>query len=246
MNGRRTFVGLGMCLAVFSAAAGNAASGCSSYDTRIIAPEEGGPPKEAGGDVAVGSMCPSDVPVEATTLLWKPPNTPQEGRCQDDDLVAMKNFLTANPGATNEDFENFVKNRDTTCHDCIFGDADGQTWPPAPVKGGKVLTFNVGACYAIATGRQQCGAAVQHAWDCEFEACVQCASASALATCRTKARAGVCLPYEQKVPTECTGASVDDICGSPFDSIRIQCVTAVRPVTDAGTDASDAADAADQ
>lgn len=257
MNGRRRFVGLWIGLAVLSAVAGNAASGCSSYDTRIIPPEEGGAPKEAGGDVAVSPTCPSDLPIDAAKLLWKAPNPPQAGKCHDNDVVAMRDFLAANPAATNEQFEAFVKNRDATCHDCVFGDADGPTWPPAPLKNGKVLTFNVGACYAIATGRQACGLAVQHAWDCEFEACVECGSASALADCRAKARKGVCLPYEQKVPIECPGASADDVCGSPFDSIRVQCVTTATPIvdggtdggtdgaTDGGTDAADASDGAD-
>lgn len=65
-------------------------------------------------------------------LEWKPPATLQEGRCKDADIAATKAYLAANPAASNEDFENFVKNRDTRRHDCIFSDADGQLGRPLP------------------------------------------------------------------------------------------------------------------
>jgi hypothetical protein len=213
--------------------------GCTSdHDTRVFPDPEGGAPSEGGsGDTGKGATCPSDVPVDKKLLEWKPPAAPQQGQCQDDDVAAMKTYLATNPAATNEDFENFVKNRDKFCHDCIFGDADGQLWPPAPVRANKVVTFNVGACFAITTGSQPCGQAVQNAWDCGFEACSLCTSPDALATCRTKARTGACAAYEDKARVDCGGSTAaDEICGGPFDSIRIQCITTVSPLADAGTD----------
>ncbi len=209
--------------------------GCKGdFNSTTIPPEDGGRTiKEAGGPTdGGGGTCPTTAPIDLTTFPWKPPSLPQDGKCQADDVLAMRGYLTANPKATNEDFENFVKNRDTVCHDCIFADAKGATWPPAPVEDGKVLTFNVGACFEIISGSQACGKAVQNAWDCEFDACIQCPSAGDLESCRVKSRSGVCKPAYDTSRTACVDSKgADELCGSPFDSIRIQCVSAA---TDAG------------
>jgi hypothetical protein len=67
---------------------------------------------------------------------------------------------------------------------------------------------------------------VQNGWDCSFEACVLCTSASELEACRASARATVCKTYEDKARADCVGPPNGDAqCGSPFDSIRVQCVT---------------------
>lgn len=209
----------------------------SEHGTREFPDPEAGPTEGGSGDTGTAARCPSDTPVDGKSLEWKPPNAPKAAQCQADDIAAMKSYLAMNPSASNEDFENFVKNRNTVCHDCVFGDADGQTWPPAPVRANKVLTFNVGACYAITTGNQKCGRAVQAAWDCGFEACLLCTSADVLTTCRTKARAGVCATYAEQARTECGAvAAADEVCGQPFDSIRVQCMTTATPIADAGSD----------
>jgi hypothetical protein len=219
--------------------AGAVASACAANnEVSVIPPLEGGA-KEAGDtDTSTAPICPSTDPIGADTLAWKSPSAPQAGVCKDTDITAMKDFLTANPKASNEDFETFVKNRSPDCHDCVFGDADGKTWPPAPVRAGKVVTFNVGACYAIVTGNDGCGKAVQNAWDCEFQACALCLAPTELTACRSRARLGVCLAFEQKSNTDCPDTSANGVCGSPFDSIRVQCVTTAKPVDDGGTDAA--------
>ena len=220
--------------------AGAAASACSAdNEASVTPPLEGGAKETSTTDTTPAPICPSNAPIGPETLAWKPPTAPQEGICKDTDVAAMKDFLTANPKASNEELETFVKNRSPDCHDCVFGDADGKTWPPAPVRAGKVVTFDVGACYAIVTGNVGCGKAVQNAWDCEFQACALCLSASELDGCRSRARLGTCLAYEQKSHTDCPGTSADGVCGSPFDSIRVQCVTTKTPIVDAGTDAGD-------
>ncbi len=229
------WVGLVTCALV----AGAAASACAAdNEVSITPPLEGGAKETSTADVTPTPLCPTDIPIGTDTLGWKTPTAPQENACQADDVAAMKDYLTMNPKASNEDFENFVKNRDTTCHDCVFGDADGKTWPPAPVKAGKVVTFNVGACYALVTGSEACGKAVQNAWDCEFQACALCSGPGELDGCRARSRTGVCATYEQKSRSECVGPSADDVCGSPFDSIRVQCVTTVKPIVDAGAEAA--------
>ena len=242
----------GLVLVLGGIFAGITAPGCSSdYASRVIPQAEAAPPKESSvSDTKPTPLCPSELPVDATKLAYKPPTAPQAGKCTADDISAMKDFLLTNPKSTNEDFENFVKNRGATCHDCVFADGARATWPPAPLEGIKVLTFNVGACYALVTGSQACGQSVQNAWDCGFTACLSCNSQAELESCRTKARTGVCKTFEDAAHTSCVGLDADQVCGSPFDSIRVQCVTTVRPVTDGGTDApTDAppgdADAAD-
>jgi hypothetical protein len=230
-------VGCALCAAA-------AASACAADNEAIVVPSAEGGAKEASAtDTSPAPICPSTDPIVADTLVWKSPSAPQADACKDADIAAMKDFLTANPKASNEDFETFVKNRSPDCHDCVFGDADGKTWPPAPVRAGKVVTFNVGACYAIVTGNDGCGKAVQNAWDCEFQACALCLAPTELAGCRSRARMGVCVTYEHLSNTACPDTSANGVCGSPFDSIRVQCVTAAKPVGDGGTDAAADADA---
>ncbi len=120
-----------------------------------------------------------------------------------------------------------MKNRDTVCHDCIFGDYKGATWPPVPTDSGKVVTFNIGACYALIVGKEDCGKAAQHAWDCEFQACEDCASPSDIEGCRSRSRSGVCKNLYDISRTLCTNLpnGAEELCGSPFDSIRVQCVS---------------------
>jgi hypothetical protein len=244
---RGTWFALGMVVAVGSMVAGVAGSGCSDDgdNARVIEPLEGGPTKETSTtDSPSASMCPTEPPFDPTLISYKPPNPPTPGKCSEDDLAAMKNYVFMNPNASNEDFENFVKNTDIPCHDCVFGDADGATWPPAPVKDGKVLTFDVGACYAIVTGSAACGKAVQNEWDCEFDSCALCASITDQTACRPVARANVCQGYQGTSLSACATLDGDQVCGTPFDSIRVQCVTLATPVPDGGADAAlDAADA---
>ena len=206
-------------------------AGCKGqYSEMVVPPEDGGRTLTEGGadPVDAGERCPTTTPVETSSLLWKSPTAPQPGRCQADDVAAMRDYLAQNPKATNEDFENFVKNRDTTCHDCVFGDSRGATWPPAPTDNGKVLTFNIGACYALLAGKEDCGKAAQNAWDCEFQACEGCAAPSELDTCRARSRSGVCKSIYQTSRFACANLpnGAEELCGSPFDSIRVQCVSA--------------------
>lgn len=231
---------VGLVVVASSMIAAAAGSGCASdHEVREIPALEGGPPKETGAsDATPSQMCPSDLPVDGTKLAYKPPTAPQTDKCDAADLDAMKEFLLMNPKASNEDFENFVKNRDRTCHDCVFADSAAATWPPAPLKDGKVLTFNVGACYAIVTGSAACGQAVQNAWDCEFEACTTCESPSQLEACRAKSRSGVCKAFQDASHVSCVNFAADEQCGSPFDSIRVQCITTVKPPVDGGADAA--------
>ncbi len=241
---RGLFVGSWMVLVASGLAAAATAAACSAdSETTVVPPLEGGAKEASDKDTSSPPICPTTDPIGADTLAWKPPTKPQAGICKDADITAMKEYLAANPKASNEDFENFVKNRSPDCHDCVFGDADGPTWPPAPVRAGKVVTFNVGACYALVTGHDACGKAVQNAWDCEFQACALCLSPNDLDSCRSRARMGTCLSYATKTNTDCPGPSVDGICGTPFDSIRVQCVTTATPGGDGGTDASADADA---
>lgn len=221
--------GVGVVIILSGASGILAAAGCSDdYEIREVPQADGGPPREGGGggDGSTAPTCPSTEAADTTRFGWKPPTDPQQDKCQADDLTAMREFLVAEPNATNENFRNFVKNRDTTCHDCVFAEASNLTWSPAPTQDGKVVTFNVGACYALVTGKQLCGRAIQNTWDCEFQACALCTTASELPGCRAKARTGVCKPFVDTSVTECASTpNPDMLCGSPFDSIRVQCVT---------------------
>jgi|GEM_PF-3021572 len=242
-SGGTKLVALGL---VLGALVGAAASGCS--DDTTSTPEPG---RDAGGDVSPApapdsgapstNACPATAPIDATQFAWRPPTVPRANACQDDDVEAMRAFLTSQPNATNEEFENFVKNRDVTCHECIFAPESGVTWPPVPMKDGKVYTLNIGACYALVSGSDACGKAVQSSFECEFVACADCTSETELDACRKKARTGACASAATATQSACgpAAASVDAECGSIFDSIRVQCVRADGAdagASDAGTD----------
>lgn len=217
-------------------------AGCKDDDTTSSTPtsDAGRDGRSPNEPVSPNGECPG--PVVPSLLEWKPPAKTRDDACQQDDIDAMRDFLATEPQATNEDFKNFVKNRDTVCHDCMFGDANGAAWPPFPVKDGKVATFNIGSCYALVSGRESCGKAIQNEFDCEFVSCALCTSTSDLEACRTKARTTTCASVNALTRTECAGlpVRVDDLCGSVFDSIRVQCVSLTAGpdggVADAATD----------
>lgn len=234
---------MAMTGALLAAGVGAMAAGCKDDDpatpptTTTDAGRDGRTstdPTNPNGD------CPG--PVVPSLLEWKPPTPTKANACQQDDIDAMRAFLAENPQSTNEDFKAFVQNRDTVCHDCMFGESSGATWPPFPVKDLKVSTFNIGACYALVSGKEGCGKAVQNEFDCEFVACAACTSQGDLDECRKKARTGVCAPINGQTRTECAGIAVrvDDLCGSVFDSVRVQCIAVDAPtdggIGDAATD----------
>jgi hypothetical protein len=219
------------------------ATGCSSSTTTSTTDEDGGgttKPKDASADRgpveeedAGPATCPSTDPVAEADLPWAPPTPTQVGKCSTGDIADFEKFLKDNPSSTNEQFEAHIKTANATCHACIFTDASKPTWGPIPTSGGKLVTINIGACFALVSGKEACGKAIQNEFDCEFVACGDCADDTAFSNCRKKAQTGACKPFIQAIQTGCNGvpATVDDACGSFFDSVRIQCVSAA---TDAG------------
>lgn len=232
---------LAMTAAFAGVTAAALASGCKEDDTQATPTTDAGRDGRTPPDPAnPNGECPG--PVVASLLEWKAPTKTKENACQADDLDAMREFLVKEPNATNEDFENFVKNRDTVCHDCMFAESSGATWPPFPMKDNKVVTFNIGSCYALVSGRESCGKAIQNEFDCEFVACAACTTQSDLDTCRKKARTSVCASINAETSKECAGlpVRVDDVCGSIFDSVRVQCISLTADpdggIKDAATD----------
>ncbi len=229
---------VGLVLGIY----GVAASACSTTDSSTSPLPDASHDSRTGSDAPPGGegVCPAAV--VSTLLEWKPPTKTKDNACQQDDLDAMKEFLQKNASSTNEEFEAFVKNRDTVCHDCMFGDSNAATWPAFPVKDNKVLTYNIGACYALVSGKESCGKAIQNEFDCEFVACADCTSQGDLDACRKKARTTVCATTDNATRTECAGIAVkvDDFCGSVFDSVRVQCISLTAEPSDGGVkDAGD-------
>jgi hypothetical protein len=195
-------------------------------------PSDGGAP-DAGSDATCGgdggaacATCPTTDPVAAADLPWKPPSALQAGQCTTADLTAIQGFLTSTPGATNAQLEAFVLGRSQACHDCVFTDASAPTWGPIPMSGGKLVTVNIGGCFALVSGVVPCGKAIQNEFDCEFVACADCASSPAFQVCQKVAQQGACKPFVTAIQSACVGVptTVDDACGTYLDSIRVQCV----------------------
>jgi hypothetical protein len=238
-------------LASFTALTGvialGTAAGCSSSTTSSSTEDTDGSTvkKDASSDRSTTPVdddagpttCPSSDPVAASDLPWAPPTATQPGLCQEKDLTAFQDWLKANTSATNDQFMQYIKTEaGDNCYNCIFTDASKSTWGPIPISGGKLVTINVGACFALASGNTGCGQAIQNEFDCEFVACADCADDTSFQSCQKKAQTGACKPFVQAIQSGCSGvpATVDDVCGSFIDTIRIQCVTA--NVFDGGTD----------
>jgi hypothetical protein len=182
------------------------------------------------------STCPSTDPVAASDLPWAPPTATNPNQCTEAMLTEFQQFLKDNPTTTNDQFEAHIKTASQACHDCIFTDASKPTWGPIPTSGGKLVTINIGACFALASGNNNCGQAIQNEFDCEFVACADCADDTSFQACQKKAQTGACKPYVQAIQSGCQGVptTVDDVCGTFIETIRIQCVTA--NVFDGGAD----------
>jgi hypothetical protein len=230
-------------LASFTALTGvvalGSAAGCSSSSTSTTTGDDSGSStvkKDASSDRSTTpvdedagpSTCPSTDPVNAADLPWAPPTKTQAGKCTEQNLTDMQAYLKQNPSTTNEQFEQYVKTQSAGCHDCMFTDASKPTWGPIPTSGGKLVTINIGACFALVSGKEECGKAIQNEFDCEFVACAECADDTAFQSCQKKAQTGACKPFVQAIQSGCAGVppTVDDVCGSFIDSVRIQCVTA--------------------
>jgi hypothetical protein len=187
--------------------------------TDASAPDSG----DAGYDAAPISCAATSEP---TGLPWAPPTPLQPGKCTTQNVTDMQAYLKQNPATTNEQFEAYVKTQSTSCHDCMFTDGGLPTWGPIPLSGGRVLTQNIGACYAIRSGNVACGKARQNVFDCQFFACATCPDTASFKACETQVLTGACSFLVQAVQTACAGVSptVDASCGTVFDSVTAQCV----------------------
>ena len=156
-----------------------AVAGCSSTTTVVdnSATDSGpsatdaGPKKDAtppSGDdddttEAGATTCPSSDPVDAADLPWAPPTKTQNGACTQSQLDEFNKFLTDNPTTTNAQFiDHIKKSTPTTCGACVVTDASAATWGPLPTSNGDLVTINIGSCFALVSGKEACGKAIQN------------------------------------------------------------------------------------
>lgn len=196
------------------------------------------PPTDSGAatDGATIATCPGETPIPEGALPWKPPPPPQPGKCTSEDITFVRNFIRDQPQSSPEALEDALEARNPGCRACVFTDAALPTWGPAPKADGKLLTINIGACYAVLTASTACGKAVQQEFDCEILACTDvdgdgksdCTSAIEQDACRSLAQKGnACKATFAAVKPACVGAdpSVDKNCGGLTDSMRVLCGT---------------------
>jgi hypothetical protein len=209
-----------------SSSGSSGGSSTSSSSSSSSSGSSGTSSSSSGSSSGTVVSCPSTTPVSASALPWKPPTPLQAGHCSEANAAAMESWLGANPTATNAQFEAYVQTLGAACHDCVFTDANAATWGPAPQSAGALVTIDIGACYALVANNVACGKAIQNEFDCEFVACADCTSDTALQTCRTQAQTGACSAYAQSLGTACAGvpAGVDTVCGTFMGSVRAQCV----------------------
>jgi hypothetical protein len=187
---------------------------------------------DADAEVAEASTCPVPGPSAASALPWKSPKPVQAGACTEADVLAIDQYLLTTPEATKQDLETFILGRGQACHDCAFGQADAGTWSPLQRTATSYFA-NVGGCFALLSGRDGCGKAIQNEYDCEQVACAACRDASLVADpdaspCTKLTQSTTCKDYVMAIASAagCMGVSptVDDACGTVTKSIRVQCV----------------------
>jgi hypothetical protein len=175
-------------------------------DGGIVRPVKDGGAKDTGvldPDPPPGGTCPTNDPIDATSLPWKSPRK-LHGSCtqpQVDAFIASfdssKDLATAKASITS-----------TTCRNCIFG-PDGATWPPlVETAAGEVAVINVGGCIAVASNNDKCGKAYQQWSDCRFEACADCADGTAFSSCVAAASKTACKAAVDAVTPACGSATV--------------------------------------
>lgn len=213
-----------------SSSSSSSSGGSSGSSSTSSSGSSGGASSSSSGSSGASSSgststCPV-ASVAASSLPWAAAKALQPNACTTANITSMESWLQANPSATNAQFQSYVQSLSQTCHDCVFTDGNAATWGPVPMSAGSIVTMNIGACFALVSGNAACGKAIQNAFDCELVACADCTTDSALTTCRTQSRSGACAPYVSAIQTSCAGLSstIDNVCGSLFDSIRAQCV----------------------
>jgi hypothetical protein len=182
------------------------------------------------GDGSVG-ICPTTVPIDATSLPWAPPFV-AAGSCSQAELDALVAYVDMNPAAKYPDWKASVPG--AVCSSCIFGKETDATWHPLlEDAAGMLVGLNVGGCIAIASGMTACGKSYQNWFDCRFEACTDCAAGdtAALQKCLTAASKGPCKAAFDAVSTVCGDATIvnaETACnGDKFvfeGPIKLQCI----------------------
>lgn len=231
-----------------------AGAGCSSTSDPAT-PTEAGPDArphpDTGAEDAEGPKCPSTAPITPADprLAYKDPNAAKTD-CSVADHEALVDYFAAADAkgqtVTLSQVDTFLKGRGQECHDCVFTDAKAATWGPLPVADGQLVTINWGMCYALLSGRNEVGKAVQQWSDCLDLACVDCVDdRSTLQACYKKAANGACKDVGAQGQTVTASVDIDaldDACTKFTDLVRVACVGALP---DGGGDSGDASEGGD-
>lgn len=187
-------------------------------------------PAPAPGSPAPAEVCPTTLPLDATTAPWKPAvNLP--GSCTTGEIDALRDYFESHPTATYPETKASVTN--ATCRGCLFA-PDGTKWAPfVETAAGDLKYVNTAGCIAIVIS-DACGKTFSQLQDCTAAACADCADGdpTAIQDCAGAARKGACKAGMKNVGTTC-GATINDaldICEKlsrkfSFEaSARAQCV----------------------
>jgi uncharacterized protein (TIGR03382 family) len=217
---------VGMFIAVVAA--------CSSPGS-----QEGGAAPSVVGNTGLhtladdGGTCPPTNPIDAASLPWEPPASPQVGACSESDLSAMIAKVKSGTVTSDDDFKAVLGGAASTCSKCIFTDASKAPWGPLPettsASGPQVVAVNTGGCYAYALGNAVCGEALQHFDDCKFTACFDPAcptnpTPTELQNCYVAAEKGACKSEGAAINTACAGVS-----STQLEAAAASCEPDTRP-----------------
>lgn len=229
------------------------ATGCSDDATRTTGdatePAGGGktpaPPQQApappktpddsnnnngnnGGGDPSSTTCMDTKPFDATTVEYHPPAV-KAGSCTTADIKTVTEAFQAS-SVDIEEIKTTLGKKSKTCGECVFGDAEAETWAPIVLDGSNAM-LNGGGCISVVSKKDACGKAYQQWNTCLNEVCAACSDPSESNTCKNDAQQGPCTAASKALIDGCgknvndhlkkcfadnpVGTVVEQLCGTP-------------------------------
>ena len=213
------------------------------------APRFDAPPEDDdAGDACATALCPSLSPTKADLDLpdggvgWVAPGPAQPGACTSQEIASLAAAIAAHPV---RDFGDVVAALSPSCARCATSvessiDTSGP-WRYLVTTPNRGTGFaNPGACYAVASGSDACGAAAQYMQFCVDISCYTCLACSTGGACTASAvvRKECATTFGAALESECDGdgglPALRAECDDPIAALTLLC--GVPGVADAGGD----------
>ncbi len=166
-----------------------------------------------------------------------------KGACTEQEQKDIKKFLDDAIAAQKLDFKQseWSATVGDSCAQCVFTEADADSWGIIIQKDDQFVTYNRGACVEAVSGNEACGRSYHRFQACVLVACGSCKTQDEFDACTAEQEAiftGPCAGFIEEVQKEC-GANVgayENACkGSPLETgIKVVCIQGGVGDVDAG------------